>query len=162
MLVQGSIWSGFCFARRGALRYYFLALQALETTLFWCGTEYRREYLLKAGCTANKVCQICVPQAATPAKTEAMTSPERAKKTNLTICKTIGCTKYVFQNVAVNQKNCSQYKGSGMPLERGESNIPNVFNGGRPIELLYFIALVPSNFSTKKRKWMEQKFVFRN
>ena len=55
----------------------------------------------------------------------------------------------------------TQYKGGGMPLERGGSNFPRVFNGGHPIELLCFIALVPSTFSTKKRKWMEQKFEIR-
>ena len=47
-----------------------------------------------------------------------------------------------------------------MPLERGGSNIPEFFNGGHPIELMCFYALVPSTFSTKKRKWMEQKLVF--
>ena len=47
-----------------------------------------------------------------------------------------------------------------MSLERGGSNIPEVFNGGHPIELKCFIALVPLNFFHKKAKVDGTKICF--
>ena len=67
------------------------------------------------GCTANIVCLLCVPVDFHCGSTQAMTSPKRAKKRNIPICKTVGVINPVLKFLLVYLNLWSKYKGGGMP-----------------------------------------------